>query len=100
MPKSFKGRLVLPKEEGRDGWHSRGYFPHFDGEVMTQHVSFHLFDSLPHSVLEGRRDELRARPEKEADLEWRKRTQEFLDSGYGSCFARADGLANIIGNAV
>ena len=100
MPKSFKGRLVLPKEEGRDGWHSRGYFPHFDGEGMTQHVSFHLFDSLPQSVLEGWRDELRARPQKEADLEWRKRTQEFLDSGYGSCFVRDDRLAEIIETAL
>jgi len=49
LAKSFRGRVVLPKEKGRDGWHSRGYFPHFDGEGVTQHVSFHLFDSLPQS---------------------------------------------------
>ena len=67
---------------------------------MTQHVSFHLFDSLPQSVLEGWRDELRARPQKEADLEWRKRTQEFLDSGYGSCLLRDDRLAEIIETAL
>jgi hypothetical protein len=36
MSKVFKGRLFLPKQDGRDGWHSRGYFPHFDGEGMEQ----------------------------------------------------------------
>ena len=51
--------MVLPKEKARDGWHSRGYFPHFDGESVTQHVSFHLFDSLPQSVLARWRLELR-----------------------------------------
>ncbi len=81
MPKSFKGRVVLPKEDARDGWHSRGYFPHFDGQGVTQHVSFHLFDSLPQSVLARWRDELRMRPQKEAELERRKRIQNFLDSG-------------------
>jgi hypothetical protein len=62
--KVFKGRVVLPREEARDGWHSRGYFPHFDGEGVTQHVSFHLFDSLPQSVLTRWREELRTRPQK------------------------------------
>jgi hypothetical protein len=96
MPKSFKGRVVLPKEEARDGWHSRGYFPHCDGESLTQHVSFHLFDSLPQSVLDVWREELRTRLQKEADLEWRKRIQAFLDSGYGSCFLKDPRLAEVV----
>jgi putative DNA methylase len=100
MPKSFKGRVVLPKETARDGWHSRGYFPHFNGEGVTQHVSFHLFDSLPQSVLARWREELRMRPLKQAELEWRKRIQDFLDSGYGCCFLRDDRLAEAVESAL
>src|SRR3989442_10175409 len=99
MPKSFKGRLVLPIDEARDGWHSRGYFPHFDGEGVTQHVSFHLFDSLPQSVLARWREELRVLEQKKADIEWRSRIQDFLDSGFGSCFMRDDRLAEMVENA-
>src|SRR5687768_5538294 len=100
MPESFKGRMVLPIDSARNGWHSRGYFPHFDGEGVTQHVSFHIFDSLPQSVLHRWREELRARPKEEADLEWRKRIQDFLDSGYGSCFLKDDRVAGIAENAL
>jgi REP element-mobilizing transposase RayT len=100
MPKSFKGRVVLSKEGARDGWHSRGYFPHFDGQGVTQHVSFHLFDSLPQSVLGRWREELRNRPQKEAELECQKRIQAFLDSGYGCCFLRDNRLAKIVADAL
>ena len=100
MPKSYKRRVVLPKGEARDGWHSRGYLPHFDGEGVPQHVSFHLFDSLPQSDLARWREELRTRPQKEADLEWRKRIQAFLDSGYGACFLKDPRLAEIVENAL
>jgi len=100
MPKSFKGRVVLATQDGHDEWHSRGYFPHFDGHGLTQHVSFHLFDSLPQSVLMRWREELRTRSQKEADLEWRMRIQNFLDSGYGSCFLKDDRLAEIVESAL
>ena len=35
-----------PGGPGHRGWHSRGYLPHYDGDVETQHVTFHLTDSL------------------------------------------------------
>ena len=100
MVKLFKGRLVVPKEEGRDGWHSRGYFPHFDGERATQHVCFGLFDSLPKRMLQLWREELKQLEKKEGDVELRKRIQDFLDSGHGSCLLRDDRLAEIVQNAV
>lgn len=100
MPKSFKGRVVLSNKDPGDGWHSRGYFPHFDGEALTQNVSFHLFDSLPQSVLNGWGEELRRRPRKEADCEWRMRIQHFLDSGYGACFLQEHRFAQIVEDAL
>ena len=32
---------------GSKGWHRRGYLPHFDGDGVSQHVVFRLFDSVP-----------------------------------------------------
>jgi hypothetical protein len=81
MPTLFKNRLVVSKEESRDGWHTRGYFPHFDGEGVTQHVCFHLFDSLPQRVLDSWHKELKSLSIKEAEIEKRTRIQDFLDSG-------------------
>jgi len=100
MPEFFKKRLVVSKEESRDGWFSRGYFPHFDGECVTQHVCFHLFDSLPQHVMDKWREELKSISEKEAEIERRKRVQDFLDSGYGECFLREDRVAEIVENAL
>ena len=67
---------------------------------MTQHVCFHLFDSLPGHVLDGWREELKSFSQKEADLEWRTRIQDFLDSGYGACFLRDSRLAEIVEKAL
>ncbi len=105
MKTSFKGRVVLPKETS-DSWYSRGYFPHFDGEGVTQHVCFHLFDSLPQALLPRWREKLRgarmsgAIDATEASREWRRRIHDALDRGYGSCFLRDTRTARIIENAL
>src|SRR5262249_11136974 len=100
MAKLFKQQLVVAKTEPRDGWHSRGYFPHFNGDEITQHVCIRLFDSLPQHVLEGWREELKHLPQVEYNLERRKRIEDFLDSGHGSCFLQDDRLAEIVQNAL
>jgi len=103
--KSFKGRRVLSKTSS-DSWYSRGYFPHFDGTGITQHVCFHLFDSLPQPLLsqwreEMRREEARVRDNNiDVQREWRRRIHDALDQGYGSCFLRNDGVAEIVENAL
>lgn len=105
MKKSFKGRVVLSKESS-DSWYSRGYFPHFDGEGVTQHVCFHLFDSLPQSLLAQWREELRVTHASgvldagDASRERRRRIHDALDSGYGSCFLRDDSIAEIVEDAL
>ncbi len=102
MKSTYKGRLVLPKAHDSDGWYSRGYFPHFDGEATTQHVCFHLSDSLPQNILAQWREELAAQHGKGSQLnhELRARVHAFLDSGYGACFLRDEGLATIVENAL
>ena len=104
MKKSFKGRVVLAKEAS-DSWYSRGYFPHFDGQGVTQHVCFHLFDSLPQSLLPQWRELCGTHASGvlkpiEASSEWRRRIHNALDRGYGSCFLRDDRIAKIVEDAL
>ncbi|MDX2042076.1 MAG: transposase [Acidobacteriota bacterium] len=100
MPKTFKNRLVIPKSEAEGGWHQRGYFPHFDGEDATQHVSFHLADSMPQAVLDRWRIELQHLARREADTEFRTRIQDYLDAGHGACWLRDDRAAELVQNAL
>jgi hypothetical protein len=74
------GRL-FPKKNSKDGWYSRGYLPHLDREGLTQLVSYRLWDSMPREVLETWEQELEQLPEKEHDLERRKRIDAYLDQG-------------------
>ena len=100
MAKQFKLRLVLPKTEARESWHMRGYFPHFEGEGVTQHVCFHQFDSLPQPVLAQWREELQHLSQTDANLERCKRMDAYLDCGIGSCFLRDEALAKIVQDAL
>lgn len=68
------------------GWHSRGYLPHFNGEAVTQFITFRLADSLPLHVLEGWKQELAQQtlPEPERQLELQRRIERYLDQGAGA----------------
>ncbi|MGZ8847334.1 MAG: REP-associated tyrosine transposase [Pyrinomonadaceae bacterium] len=105
MKSTFKGRLVLSKES--DSWYSRGYFPHFDGQGITQHVCFHLFDSLPQSLLAEWPEELRReevlkarRVDCHVQRERRRRIHDALDRGYGSCLLQDNRIAEIVEDAL
>jgi len=101
MTRSFKGRPLLSKKTS-DDWYSRGYFPHLDSDSVTQHVSFHLFDSLPQSLLRQWREE-RLREEtlgRELNNEYCKRIHDALDAGYGSCLLLDDRLAGLVEDAL
>ncbi len=78
------------------GWHSRGYLPHFESSEATQHVTFHLADSLPQATLQQLESELRAVPTGKQDAERRKRIDAWIDAGHGSCILRAPAIANIV----
>ena len=68
-----------------DGWHSRGYLPHFDGGEIPQFITFRLADSMPRSLLERWREELRTEQNIDVDTALRKRIELYLDQGYGEC---------------
>jgi REP element-mobilizing transposase RayT len=77
-------------------WHSRGYLPHFESSQVTQHVTFHLADSLPKSVLLRIEAELKSLPAEERDIERRKRLEAWVDAGHGSCALRKPVIAGMV----
>ena len=77
-------------------WHSRGYLPHFESSAATQHVTFHLADSVPRSALERLESELKELPAGKRDVERRKRVEAWIDAGLGSCALREPGIADMV----
>jgi putative transposase len=78
------------------GWHSRGYLPHFEGDEVTQHVTFHLADSLPQAVMLRLDAELKTLPAGKREAERRKRVDEWIDAGRGSCILREASIAAMV----
>lgn len=76
-------------------WHSRGYLPHWEGPSTTQHVTFHLADSLPQTALQRFEAELRTLPAETQGVERRNRIEAWLDAGHGSCVLREPRMAEI-----
>jgi REP element-mobilizing transposase RayT len=77
-------------------WHSRGYLPHFESAEATQHVTFHLADSLPQKVLLRLESDLKIFPAEKRDAERRKRVEAWIDAGHGSCVLRKPAIANMV----
>ena len=77
-------------------WHSRGYLPHFESPEATQHVTFHLADSLPQTVLLRLEVELKTLPAEKRDVERRKWVEAWIDAGHGSCILRKPGIADMV----
>lgn len=83
-------------ENGVPGWHSRGYLPHFESSEATQHVTFHLADSLAKDVLQHLESELQTLPAEKQDVERRKRVDAWIDAGHGSCVLRKPAIADMV----
>lgn len=84
------------QENGAPRWHSRGYLPHFESSEVTQHVTFHLADSLPRTVLLRLEAELKTLPTEKRDVERRKRVDAWIDAGHGSCALRKPGISDMV----
>ncbi len=82
----------LPDKQPR-GWHGRGYLPHFDGGEMYQFITFHLADALPLKVIERWKRELEREKDETKILELHRRTEKYLDQGYGQCHLKTAEVA-------
>jgi putative transposase len=69
-----------------EGWHTRGYLPHFDSAETIQFVTFRLTDSLPRAAI--------------ADLALRDKgvylIDRELDTGRGACWLGRDDIASMV----
>ena len=85
-----------------DGWHGRGYLPHFDGGEIPQIITFRLHDSMPQELLESWRQELLARDGAlmNADAEMRRRIEAYLDRGCGSAYLKDARVATLTQDAL
>ncbi len=88
-----------PSEPSGSYWHSRGYLPHLESADKIQHVTFHLADSLPKSVLDRLEAELKRLPPEKQDVERRKRIEAWIDAGHGSCVLREAEIATMVQNS-
>jgi len=70
--------------------------PHFESTEVTQHVTFHLADSLPQTVLLRLEAELKTFPAEKREVERRKRVEAWIDAGHGSCTLRKPSIAGMV----
>ena len=75
------------------GWHTRGYIPHYDDGLKIQFLTWRLNDSLPKTALKRLSDELQT---PEGDAHYRRRLEQWLDAGHGSCTLREATPARIV----
>ena len=92
----FTGEKNANREIGAPGWHSRGYLPHFESSDVTQHVTFHLADSLPQTTLLQLESELKFLPVEKRATERRKQIDAWIDAGHGSCILRNPIIADMV----
>ena len=79
-------------------WHSRGYLPHFDQDGFTQFITFRLYDSVPQTVLDKWRLDLKNGEIKDADF--RRRVEYYLDQNYGEGFLSKPLIGSLVGEAL
>ncbi len=95
-PSEFSGEKNANREIGAPRWHNRGYLPHFESSDVTQHVTFHLADSLPQTVLLQLESELKFLPIEKRATERRKQVDAWIDAGHGSCVLRMPAIADMV----
>ena len=72
------------------GWHLRGYLPHYDDGRSIQSITYRLIDSLPADAIEKLREQ---NPDEDAQ---RIEIEKYLDAGCGSCVLREAGNAQVV----
>lgn len=87
---------ALKPLEVDNGWHSRGYLPHFDRPGLVQSITFRLADSLPATVL----DEVGRTTQGQPAVERRRRIDAYLDAGHGSSSLRQPQIGQLVEEAL
>ena len=82
----------------KNGWHSRGYLPHWDPGDRPIHAVLRLCDSLPQQLLAQWEEELRDAPDL-ADQR-RQRIEAALDQGMGVCWLSQPNVARVVADAL
>ncbi len=93
-------QVIGDPDAGPSYWYSRGYLPHLESPEKIQHVTFHLADSLPKTVLDQWAAELKRLPPDKQAVEQRQRVQAYLDAGHGSCVLRETEIAAMVQNSL
>jgi REP element-mobilizing transposase RayT len=75
-------------------WHSRGYLPHFDGELSPQFVTYRLAGTLPTKVLDSYKRKLDQGAISE--IEYHDLIDAYLDDGTHETFLRLAEIAGLI----
>ena len=92
--------VVKSPHSSGDGWHSRGYLPHFDGGSLTQAVTFRLADSLPAERLLEWRGQLAPAPDAASSEAYYDRIESYLNEGHGEALLRQPAMARIVEDAL
>jgi REP-associated tyrosine transposase len=77
-------------------WYTRGYLPHYDAGKTSQMITYRLADSLPKERLEQFERELHTSNRVNQDDELRKKIEQWLDAGHGSCILSNKLFADIL----
>ncbi len=88
-------------------WFSRGYLPHRHKAGLKQHITFHLYDSIPdtawsrlHYQLELLTNELKDENKDESAkiirMQKIKKIEGYLDAGYGSCLLKNQQASKVV----
>ena len=76
------------------GWHTRGYLPHFDGNRVTQFVTFRLANSIPRRMLQ--RLASKRQTGQIDDIECHHEVERILDRGFGPAYLADESIARIL----
>jgi len=76
-----------------DGWHSRGYLPHFDGAALPQFISCHLADSIPVKVIKRWQEESKRLEYEQEKILLQRRIEKYLDCGFGELLLKDERIA-------
>jgi REP element-mobilizing transposase RayT len=93
--RNFSAYQQSPPEKHK-GWYRPNRIPHFDTAGIHQLITYRQTDSLPASKRTLLDQELKCVNPAKHDIERRKKIENWLDAGYGSCILRNPQCAKII----